>query len=258
MKQALLCVSFGTTVPSARESIDAVEAALRDAVPGRAFARAYTSSIIRRILRGRGEDIPSCAEALDQLREQGFTDVLVQPTHFLPGVEFDKLRDEAAARSGDFQRLTVGRPLLSEPEDLHRLATVLNEVYPPVPGEALVLFGHGTSHFANAVYPALQTVFSLTGRDDVLVGTVEGWPGYGDVEEQLRDSGVRAAHIVPLMLVAGDHALNDMSGSDPDSWQSRLEAAGFAVRCDLRGMGMLPGVRQMYREHLAALAADGR
>lgn len=250
MKKAILCVSFGTSVPAARESIDAVETALAAAAPERVFARAFTSSIIRRILAGRGEEIPGVDGALAQLYEAGVTDVLVQPTHILYGNEYDKIVSEAQAWRDRFECLRIGRPLLADTADLQNVARLLCDAYPARPEEALVLFGHGTDHFANAAYPALQTAFRLLGREDVLVGTVEGWPTLADVEAQLKKTACTRVHLVPLMLVAGDHAMNDMAGGEADSWKSRLEADGYAVTATIQGLGMLPAVRELYRAHL--------
>ena len=120
-----------------------------------------------------------------------------------------------------------------------------------------MLFGHGTGHAANLVYPALQTAFDLAGRRDVLVGTVEGWPAFPEVLRQLKERCGAGVHLVPLMLVAGDHALNDMAGGTPESWKSRLEAEGFSVRATLRGLGLLPEVQAMYRAHLETALRDG-
>lgn len=252
MKTALVCVSFGTSVPAARENITAVEAALRREMPQAEFVRAFTSGIIRRVLAARGEAIPSLGEALDALARQGCTRVAVQPTHLLYGVEYDRLKAEADARADRFKALALGAPLLADNGDLLRLAEILSRAYPAVPGEALVLMGHGTPHFANAVYPALQTVFCLAGRTDVLVGTVEGWPTLAQVRAQLQKRGTKRVRLAPMMLVAGDHALNDMAGSGADSWQSVLTRDGCAVRCALQGLGVLSGVQQMYAEHLRA------
>lgn len=249
MKKALLCVSFGTSVAAARESIRAVEEVLQAASPDRLFARAFTSTIIRRILAERGEKIPGVAQALEELWEQGITDVTVQPTHILYGNEYDKIREEAAPWRDRFETLRLGRPLLADAEDLQTLAKGLSLAYPPREGETLVLFGHGTDHFANAAYPALQTAFRLLGREDVLVGTVEGWPDFQDVRAQLKKSACTGVHLAPLMLVAGDHALHDMAGGE-ESWKAQLEAEGYAVRCTLRGLGTLPAVQDLYRAHL--------
>ena len=119
----------------------------------------------------------------------------------------------------------------------------MGEAYAPCGGETLVLLGHGTDHFANAVYPALQTAFRLNGRTDVLVGTVEGWPGYEDVALQVKASGSKRVRLAPLMLVAGDHAVNDMAGSGPDSWASRSPEPRSAAeqpsaRCGERSLPM--------------------
>lgn len=250
MKKAVVCVSFGTSVPAGRENITAVENVLRQAAQDRLFISAFTSPTIRRILRERGEMARSVAEALEELWEQGVTEVLVQPTHILCGHEYDKLRREAEPWRDRFEVLCVGRPLLTDTGDLRTLAAELSAAYPARAGEVLVLFGHGTDHTANLVYPALQTVFRLSGRPDVLVGTVEGWPAFEDVLAQLKARDGKHVHLVPLMLVAGDHALNDMAGADPESWKSRLEAEGFTVRATLRGLGLLPEVQTMYRTRL--------
>lgn len=258
MKKAVVCVSFGTSVPAGRENITAVENVLRQTAQDRIFISAFTSPTIRCILRERGETVYSPVEALKALRSQGVTEVLVQPTHILRGHEYDKLKREAEPWRDRFDVLRVGNPLLSDTEDLRTLAAGLSAAYPQQNGETLVLFGHGTDHGANLVYPALQTVFHLAGRPDVLVGTVEGWPAFEDVLVQLKARDGKEVHLVPLMLVAGDHALNDMAGEDPESWKSRLETEGFAVRGTLRGLGVMPAVQAMYRAHLEEeLRGDG-
>ena len=250
MKKAVVCVSFGTSVPAGRENIKAVENVLRQAAQNRIFISAFTSGVIRRILQERGETVRSVAEALEELWEQGVTEVLVQPTHILCGHEYDKLKREAEPWRDKFEILRIGRPLLTDTGDLQTLAAELSAAYPARAGETLVLFGHGTDHTANMVYPALQTVFRLSGRSDVLVGTVEGWPAFEDVLAQLKARDGKHVHLVPLMLVAGDHALNDMAGADPESWKSQLEAEGFIVRTTLRGLGLLPEIQTMYRTRL--------
>ena len=258
MKKAVVCVSFGTSVPAGRENITAVENVLRQSAHDRVFISAFTSGVIRRLLRERGEVVRSVAEALEELWEQDVTEVLVQPTHILCGHEYDKLKREAEPWRDRFEVLRIGRPLLTDTGDLQTLAAGLSAAYPARAGETLVLFGHGTDHTANMVYPALQTVFHLSGRPDVLVGTVEGWPAFEDVLAQLKSRNVKSVHLVPLMLVAGDHALNDMAGEDPDSWKSRLEAEGYTVRSTLRGLGVMPAVQAMYRAHLEEeLRKDG-
>lgn len=257
MRQAVVCVSFGTSVPIGRENITAVEDVLRRAAGDRIFVSAFTSGVIRRRLKERGETVSSVAEALEALWKQGVEEVLLQPTHILCGNEYDKMKREAEPWRDRFSSLRFGTPLLTDTDDLQALAAKLSAAYPPRTGESLVLFGHGTDHAANLVYPALQTAFDLAGRRDVLVGTVEGWPAFPEVLRQLRERGGTGVHLVPLMLVAGDHALNDMAGGTPESWKSRLEAEGFFVRATLRGLGLLPEVQAMYRAHLETALRDG-
>ena len=257
MKQALIAVSFGSSVARAREEIALAEAALTAAAPGYAFRRAYTSPTIRRILAGRGEMVASLPEALDRLAGEGFARVLVQPTHLLYGFEYEAIRRQVQAASGRFECLKLGRPLLADDAALRALAACVAESYPVEPGGALVLLGHGTAHFANMVYPALQTAFRLRGDDRVYVGTVEGWPGFDEVLAQLQADGVTRVQLAPFMLVAGDHALHDMAGEGPGSWKGRLAAADIEARCHMRGLARLAPVRALYAARLKELMPDG-
>lgn len=252
MNHALLTVSFGTSVPEAEISIRAVEQALAEAAPELDVFRAYTSPTIRRILRRRGEAIQSPEEALSALLEQGYREVILQPTHLLPGIEYDKLCREAEPFASRFSSLSIGKPLISDAEDLQSLAQCVLDAWQPEQG-ALVLMGHGTEHFANMVYPALRTALKLRQAERTFVGTVEGWPSLDDVLSQLRGSGVREVLLAPFLLVAGEHARTDMAGPGPESWKSRLEAEGYIVRCHMEGLGMPPSVRALYQRHLKEL-----
>lgn len=253
MKTALLCVSFGTSVPAARKSITAVEEALRGEMPEADFFRAFTSKTIRRILAAKGEVLWSVEEALGQLTDGRYDRVVVQPTHFLYGLEYENLRASVEKAKNRFPDLLLGAPLLSGTQDLRTLAGILSKEYPQEEGTALLLMGHGTPHFSNVVYPAMQTVFHMMGRRDVYVGTVAGWPGISELCAQLKAGSYHRVRTAPLMLVAGDHALNDMAGEEPDSWKSCLAQEGYEVDCILQGLGVLPGVQEMYRNCLREL-----
>lgn len=248
-KQAVVIASFGTSVPEAQVSITLVEEALATVAKDWTCVRAFTSPTIRRILRERGEDIPSLTEALERLLADGIRRVIVQPTHLLYGYEYDKLKAEAEIFRGRFESVTVGRPLLSDNSDIQRFALHLSQDYPAEAGAVTVFMGHGTEHFANAAYPALQTALGLLGRKDIYVGTVEGWPGLEDVLRQLEPVGPQRVALLPLMLVAGDHAKNDMAGD----WKSRMEEAGHTVTCTFIGLGQLDWVQEMYQTRLAML-----
>ena len=245
----VLIASFGTGMAPARASIDAVERALARQA-GLPHTCAITSEAVRGILARRGESVLSAAQALEKAARAGVRRIFVQPTHMLYGGEYEKLRAEVNAVRPRFEKLCLGVPLLAGSAEVRRLAKVLAETYPRRKGERLVFVGHGAAHFADIVYPAMQTAFRMEGRGDVYVGTLKGWPGFDEVLAQLRQSGAGAVHLVPLLLAAGGHAQHDMAGEDGQSWKARLQQAGFSVRYTMAGLGLLPGVQQMYAEHL--------
>ena len=244
MKQALAITSFGTSVPEARGSIAAVENVLENTADGYRTVRAFTSPTIRRILAERGEAVPSLSEALEHLKGSGVSRVVVQPTHLLYGFEYDKLKAETEGFSDRFDQIIVGKPLLASNGDILRFAEKLAETHPQRDGEAVVYMGHGTEHIANAVYPALQTALELAGRDDIRIGTVEGWPGLEDILRHWK--APCQIKLLPLMLVAGEHARKDMAVD----WKEKLERAGHTVQCAFTGLGELSWIQEMYRERL--------
>ena len=257
-QKALVCASFGTTVPTAAADIAGVEQALAAAAPGWQLLRAYTSDMVRRALAGRGQPEDSVPEALARAAAAGCRRVLVQPTHFLWGVEYDKLKAQALAAAPGFDWLRVGRPLLDDTRDLRALAGAIGALYPAEPGRAVVLMGHGSAHRANVVYPALQGIFELQSRPDIRVGTVEGWPGLAEVCAALARSRASRVLLVPLMLVAGDHAQNDMAGPGPHSWRSVLAGQGYRVDWVRHGLGSEKAVQDLYAAHLrGVLQEDG-
>jgi sirohydrochlorin cobaltochelatase len=254
MKQALLVVSFGSSVAQARAgSIAAVEQALCDATPQLPFSRVYTSPTIRRILARQGVEVPNLAQALERLAADGVDCPVVLPTHLLPGIEYDKIKQTVGEYAPRFAQVRLGGPLISTPSDLRALADVLMARWPRQAQSSVLFMGHGTEHFADLIYPALQTMFTLAERDDLHVATVEGWPALEDLLPRLT---TKAVTLVPLMLTAGEHARVDMAGPQPDSWCSRLTAAGFAPTPVLEGLGELPQVRQLYADHLRALLRE--
>ena len=252
-KPVLLAVSFGSSHNDTREAcIGAVEQALEEAFPAYEVRRAFTSRKIIRILETReGEKIDTVQEALDRLLADGVEEVLVQPTHVMPGFEFDDTMETVEAYRGRFRSLKVGGPLLREDADYAALIRVLvreTEAWNQ-PGTALVLMGHGTEHPANSTYALMEQKLHEAGHTNYLVGTVEGSPTIEDVVERLKTMDVQKVVLLPMMLVAGDHAKNDMAGDDEDSWRTILVRAGYTVECLLAGMGQYEGVRQLIVDH---------
>lgn len=252
-KQAILAVSFGTSHHDTMEkTIAAIEGDLATAFPDRVLRRAFTSGmILRHLARRDGITIDNTGEALERLWAEGCRDVLVQPTHIINGDEYEKLLAQAAPFGGKFERLTFGAPLLTSLEDYQETARVLLEALPPKAEDAAILWmGHGTGHFANAAYPQLEYLLADMGREDVIIGTVEGYPGLPETLRRLaRRPGVKTVHLHPLMIVAGDHAKNDMAGDEADSWRVQLEGMGYAVTCTVKGMGEYPGIRAIFVRH---------
>ena len=254
---AILSVSFGTSyLQSLSAAIGGVEEAFCRAFPGHPLRRAFTSRMILQKLRERdGLAIDNVPQALERLLGEGVTRVAVQPTHFMHGVEYDRMMEQLEPYRSRFGRVAVGEPLLSCAADYQEVARRVAARFSPAADTALVLMGHGTSHFADCAYAALGYHFLENGWPNILVGTVEGYPTLEELVQNLRRLAVRRVVLTPLMVVSGDHAANDMAGPGPDSWQSRLQAEGYQVSCVLRGMGEYPEIQQLYVDHLRAAMA---
>ena len=246
MKKTILAVSFGTTHEDTREkTIDRVEEKLREGFPGWELVTAYTSGIIRRVLEKRGRRVFSPKEALEALEKAGAKEVMVQPTHLICGEEFDRLAAVVGEHRERFSSLKLGLPLLAGEKDIQDVAEMLTACFPQEEETALVLMGHGTSHPADKVYRQIQAAFELLGREDVFVGCVEGSLGI----PSLSPNRWKKVMLAPLMLVAGDHAKNDMAGEESDSWKSRFQEQGFQVEITLKGLGEYPEIQEMYLRH---------
>ena len=255
MKKALLVVSFGTSIPETREkTIAALERALAAAFPDRTFYRAWTSGVIRRkIQRTEGVEIDSVAQALERMIADGAEDLLVQPTHLLDGEENRLMTEAIRAAAGQFKAVSIGAPLLASAEDIEALAKVMTEVGPaPEADELFAWMGHGSGEMKENVYTALNDLFARRGLRNMVVGTVEFDPGVDVVLERIRELKPRRTYLAPLMVVAGDHALNDMSGDEEDSWRSLAEKEGTEPVCILRGLGEYKAVQALYAAHARA------
>lgn len=255
--RAIIIASFGTSCDDARErAITAVERAVREAFPDLTCRGAFTSGMIRRKLAARGITIPGVTEALADLRDEGVRRVLVLPTHLIYGEEYDKLHGEAHAMCGAFDSVTVAKPLLANYDDVHAVLAEIDGGVPRRDGEALVLMGHGTEHHSNYIYAAMNDYARDIGLTGCYIGTVEAHPTLDSVLARLTKDGRRSAVLSPLMLVAGEHAQNDMVGDGADSWISRLRAAGIETRAVVRGLGEYEAVRALYCEHARQALAD--
>jgi len=241
MKKAMIVVSFGTTHADAEEScIRPVERALAAAFPDREIHRAWTSRIIARRLAERGETVENEAEALARLRAEGCEDIAFVPTHMIRGQEYERVMVVADG-------LPVSAPLLDTEADLEWMAGLLDGIAAEE-GRTLLVMGHGTDHVADGTYARLRTVLT----DRVKLACVEGRHALDGILDALEAVPGKALTLMPLMLVAGDHARNDLAGDAPDSWKSILLARGFDVRTRLTGLGALASVQQRFVEKAGA------
>ena len=260
-KRALLVVSFGTSHAETREkTIGAIERDIAAAYPDCEVRRAFTSGMILKVLENRdGIVIDNVAEAMSRLADDGFREVLVQPTHVIPGDEYDDMAADVMRQAGRFEKITIGTPLLYQTEDYRKVIRAVMEQFPDLSDrEALVLMGHGTGHPINAAYPALDYQVKEMGYKNVFVGTVEGYPDLETVLRQVEAYRPEKVILLPLMVVAGDHAINDMAGEDEDSWKSVFEKAGFEVSCVIKGLGELQPIRDIYLEHIDQAVGAGK
>ena len=274
----LLVVSFGTSFNDSRvKDIKGIEDALQAAYPDWSVRRAFTAQIIINHVQARdGEKIDNMQQAMDRAVANGVKNLVVQPTHLMHGAEYDEMMEMIDDYRDKFESVAVAEPLLGE---VGADATVINEDKEAVAkavtaeavatagydsaeaaakdGTAFVFMGHGTSHTAKVSYSQMQTVMQTLGYDNVFIGTVEGEPESTSCEnviEAVKAAGYTKVVLRPLMVVAGDHANNDMAGADEDSWLSQFEASGAfdSVDCQIAGLGGVADVEQLYIAHTKA------
>ncbi len=255
-EKELLVVSFGTSFNDSRRlTIGAVESALEKAFPEYAVRRGFTSQIIiDHVAKRDGEIIDNMQEALDRAVDNGVKTLVVQPTHLMNGLEYEEMSKAIAQYSDAFEKISIGQPLLTSDEDFQAVAKAITEATADYDdGEtAIVFMGHGTEAESNGVYAKMQQVLTDGGYAHYYVGTVEATPSLDDVLEAVKQGSYKRVVLRPLMVVAGDHANNDMAGDEDDSWKTTFEKEGYEVVCEVEGLGALEAVQQLYVEHAQA------
>ncbi len=249
MKKAIIAASFGTTYEKTLEnSISALENTFAAEFPEYEVRRAFTSRHVISVLRKRGGGADTLSEALERLISEGFEETVVQPTHIIGGFEYERLCAEAESFRDRFKRLDIGRPLLSDDDDIGAVCGFFEKKFGSE--RALAIMGHGTEHAANEVYCRLGDRFAENGFGNIFVGAMEGSLTIADIIPKLKNGGYHEVIVTPLLLVAGEHAYNDMAGDDPSSWRSVLEAEGFGFVPVIKGLGEYEEIRSLYAEHL--------
>lgn len=255
-EQEIMVVSFGTSYnDSRRETIGAVEKAITAKFPEWDVRRGFTAQIIiDHVFNRDGEVIDNFGQAMDRAVDNGVKVLVIQPTHLMDGLEYNDVVNEAAQYADAFEKIAIGRPLLDTDEDFDKVADIITaETAEYVDDDtAIVFMGHGTEAASNEVYAKMQTVLNDKGYENYFICTVEAEPSFDDVIVAVKEAGYTKVVLEPLMIVAGDHANNDMAGDEDDSLKSMFEAEGVEVACVIRGLGSMEGIQDMLVEKAQA------
>lgn len=254
----LLVVSFGTSYNDNRRlTIGAIEGAMEAAFPDYSVRRGFTSQIIIDHVKKRDNvTIDNVTEALDRAVDNGVKNLVIQPTHLMDGFEYNDLVNEVAGYGDSFEKIAVGKPLLDSDEDFNAVMKAITAATAEYDdGETAICFmGHGTEADSNQVYEKMQQLLTENGFSNYYIGTVEASPTLDEVLEAVKAGGYKKVVLCPLMIVAGDHANNDMAGDEEGSWKKTFEDAGYEVNCIVEGLGGLEEIQQLFVAHAKAAA----
>ena len=242
MKKAILVTSFGTSHRDTREKcLDLIQREVEEKYGSENVERAYTSGIIRRIIeKNEGIHIFDQEEGLKVLKDKGFEEIITMSLHILDGIEYSKLDDKFGK---------ISKPLLADDEDFKKI--VENKEFNDLEDDdAIVFMGHGTESEADYAYQKLQDEYLKAGKNNIFIATVEGKVTIEDIIEKMKEKDFKRILLKPLMIVAGDHAKNDMSSDDEDSWKTILKNEGYEVTAVLKGMGEYKFIREMFMDKL--------
>ena len=253
-KKELLVVSFGASYNDSRvAAIKAVEDAMAKAFPDYSVRRGFTANIIiEHVYRRDGVAIDDVDEALDRAKKNGVEELLVQPTHLMNGWEYGDLVKALEKRAGDFQTIKIGAPLLTSDDDFAKVADAMVKATEDLVKDdktAVCYMGHGTAAASNAIYAKMQKTLEAQGHKNYFIGTVEAAPTAEDLVKLVKEGGYETVILRPMMIVAGDHANNDMASDEEDSWKSVFSAAGLKVQCEIKGLGELEAVQNLLTAH---------
>ncbi len=242
MDKGILVTSFGTShIDTRKKTIEAIENMVKEKYGAENVERAFTSGIIRKIIKKKeGVHVYDQEAGLEAMKRKGYDEIITMSTHILDGIEYSKLSDR-------YGKIT--KPLLYRQKDYDRI--VENKEFNDLSGnDALIFMGHGSESNADRSYDILQEKYKNSGKDNILIATVEGKVTIEDIIEKLKERGYRKILLKPFMIVAGDHAKNDMASNEDGSWKSLLERSGYEVQVQLTGMGEYRFIQDMFMEKL--------
>lgn len=252
MKKGIIVASFGTTYEATRKlTIEAIEDIVKVKYSDCYFLRAFTSNIIRKRLKARDElYIFDLKEAIDDMKEKGVEKIYIQPLHIINGFEYGKITKAVknALLEDNTLRIKIGKPLLTSDEDYLDVVEALD--LKDIEEEATIFMGHGTNHKSDSSYLRIANIIREQGYHNTFMATVEGSITLEGCIPELKEKNIKKVVLKPFMLVAGDHANNDMASDEDDSWKSILENEGFQVLIDMRSLGENNNIRNMFLEHL--------
>ncbi|MBE6494247.1 MAG: sirohydrochlorin cobaltochelatase [Methanosphaera stadtmanae] len=256
--KVILVVSFGTSYNNNRGlSIGAIENDIKDSFPDYEIRRAFTSQMIINKLKKRDDlHIDNVKEALERAVQDGVKTIIVQPTHMMDGTEYHyKIKDHLEDYKDKFDTLILGKPLIKYDEDYEDLIKSITATeYSD--DTAVCFMGHGTPADSNIIYTTLQDKLISKNYKNYFIGTVEAKPDFDDVLSMINEGQYNKIVLKPLMVVAGDHAQNDMAGDEDDSWKSMFTANGYEVECVIEGLAQSKDIRNMYIKHLKEITDD--
>lgn len=250
----LLVISFGTSFNDNRRlTIGAIEEAMEKAFPDYSVRRGFTAQmVIDHIQRRDGEVIDNVGRALDRAVDNGVKNLIIQPTHLMNGFEYNDVVDAVAQYTAAFESIQIGAPLLTSDQDFQIVAQAMKDATAQYDDSktAICFMGHGTEADSNAIYAKMQQVMNDSGYANYFIGTVEAEPTLDDVLAAVQAGDYERVVLQPMMIVAGDHANNDMAGDGEDSWKTIFEGAGYPVECVLKGLGEYETIQQLLVDHV--------
>lgn len=268
MKKAILMVSFGTThIDTRKKTIEVLEENVREKFSAEyKIYRAWTSGIIRkRVLLKEGLEIRSVLEELEYILNDGIEELIIVPSHIINGIENDMMIESILPYKDSFKKIAFTTPLLTDDADYENVVKVFEEeiladienisgIDVRKEDNALILMGHGSSHYSNAAYPAMDYRFKQMGFKNIHIASVEAYPEIDVVIEMIRDKGYRKIALLPFMIVAGEHAKNDMASDEEDSYKTLLSEEGYEVYPIIKGLGEYAGIRNLILEKISEVS----
>lgn len=252
-KKAILVISFGTSyICTIEKTIKAIEKAIAYTYADYKVYCAFTSQfIINKLQEKENIKINTVKEALEEIIREGYNIIVCQPTHIMSGIEYEKMIDMIKPYEELIDDIRYGMPLLSSSEDYDKVVRAIMKEHSYLQEkDILILVGHGTEHFADASYAALDYRFSANGYNNVLVGTVEGYPDIKTILNRLKTRDINTIYITPFMIVAGDHASNDICGDGENTWKTKISCQGYSVKTIFKGLGEYEEIRNIFIEHI--------